>query len=677
MRTLRKAKALASLATFAMIAALLVPLFSQPALAVGQTTGSIRGAVTDQTGAVVPGASVVAKNQATGVESSPFKTTSDGIYNLSNLIPGIYTVTVEAANFKRAVFTDITVPVGQEITIDAALQPGGVTETVTVAAGSEEVVNRETAQVSANFDTRKVAELPSNAAGAGLDTLALLAPGVLPGFGNVNSNGTTLSVNGQRSRSNNFSIDGQDNNDLSIGGPSYFVSNQDLVQDFQVITNNFSAQYGRNQGAIVNIVTKSGGNDFHGTAFWHHIDRKLFGTLNNLERRSGEQEEANPLLYNVYGGTIGGPIVKDRAFFFGTFQGIRTREIFIARGGNLAIVPEELERFRNTFAGNPIAGTIANFSAFAITDFGNLRTRTDLGNDIENLTVNGRTFRVGGAFDVVLFPINPLLPCNTQTFANCQGFQAAFPEREFSAGQVGPDEQEEFTVRGDVKLTDKDSIWSRFLWQDSVFKNSLGGSSGFTGNVPAQSKNLGASWTRQVSSTAVNEFRFAFSRLFVLFGGGCEGLKGCIPDPTGGGIGEALANVTFTGILGFTTGLSLQAIGPATNLPQGRTVDAYQFNDNFSLTRGRHQMIMGADIRRLRNSVPFLPNINGAFSVGTASRLILNSPQTVTLAAGTAEIKYFENRPVLLLPGRLEGERQPDLEPRPPLRVHRPAHQHA
>ncbi|MCV4731645.1 Plug domain-containing protein, partial [Escherichia coli] len=116
--------------------------------------------------------------------------------------------------------------------------------------------------ISSNFDRRKVSELPTNAVGSGIDTLALTVPGVTPGFGNVNSNGTTLSVNGNRARSNNFTIDGTDNNDLSIGGPSYFISNPELVQEFQIITNNFSAQYGRNQGAIVNIVTRGGTNEF-------------------------------------------------------------------------------------------------------------------------------------------------------------------------------------------------------------------------------------------------------------------------------------------------------------------------------------------------------------------------------------------------------------------------------
>ncbi|HSE96867.1 MAG TPA: carboxypeptidase-like regulatory domain-containing protein, partial [Blastocatellia bacterium] len=144
MRKLRKAKALASSLAMIMVAAVLVPLFSQPALAQA-TTGSIRGTVSDQTGAVVPGATIVAKNQATGVDSPAFKSSGDGIYNIPNLIPGKYTLTVEAPNFKRGAYTDIEVKLGEIATIDAILQPGGITETVTVTAGSEEVVNRETA----------------------------------------------------------------------------------------------------------------------------------------------------------------------------------------------------------------------------------------------------------------------------------------------------------------------------------------------------------------------------------------------------------------------------------------------------------------------------------------------------------------------------------------------------
>ena len=141
------------------------------------------------------------------------------------------------------------------------------------------------------------------------------------------------------------------------------------MADFQVITNNFSAQYGRNQGAIVNIVTKSGTNEFHGSAFWFHRDQKLFDTLTNIERRGG-QEEALPLLSNIYGFTVGGPIWKDRAFFFGSFQGIKQRQSSIVRGNALSILASDLDRLRNTFPDNPAIQLLANQSAFAITDFG-------------------------------------------------------------------------------------------------------------------------------------------------------------------------------------------------------------------------------------------------------------------------------------------------------------------
>lgn len=610
-RSSNKLRAIATL----LIALLVIPILAPSALAQA-TTGAVKGAVTDQSGAVISGATIVAKNQSTGIESQPFKTTSDGLFSITNLIPGKYTLTVEAANFKRAVYTDVDVRLGQDTSLDVLLQAGGVNETITITAATETVIQKETSQISTNFDSRQVSDLPSNVAGAGIDTLALLVPGVTPGFGNVNGNGTTLSVNGNRARSNNFSIDGQDNNDLAIGGPSFFVSNQDSVQDFQVITNNFSAQFGRNQGAIVNIVTKAGTNDFHGTAFWFHRDRKLFETLTNKERiatnpdGSRANEEAPSLLYNVYGGTLGGPVIRDRAFFFGSFQGIKTRESFIARATTLAILPEDLPRLKADFPGNPIAAALADFSAFAITDFGTVRPRTDLANPFDTITIGGNTYR------------------------------AAFPEREFRAGSATPDELKEFTLRGDVKLTNKDSLWSRYLFQDSTFRNGIGQVNGFTGDVPGRSQNIGISWNRQVSSRAVNEFRFAYQRIFLDFGGGCEGLKGCIPGPKD--VGTTFTNLSFGNIRGNNTGAATLGVGPGTGVPQGRLVQVYQFTDNFSTTIGRHNITTGADIRRLPNESTFLPNFNGQFNVNTGGRLIANSPFRVTLALGEAAIEYKE-----------------------------------
>ncbi len=624
MRTLRKMKRFATLSVFLMISTLLMPSSTLSVFAQA-TTGSIRGAVTDESGALISGASVKAKNQATGVESPVFTTTGEGIYNIPNLLPGKYTLTVEASNFKRAVFTDVDVRLGLEATIDATLQTGGVSETVTVVANSETTIQKETAQVSSNFDARQVAELPSNVAGAGIDTLALLVPGVVPnGLGGTNTNGTGLSVNGNRARSNNFSIDGQDNNDLAIGGPSYFVSNQDTVQDFQVITNNFSAQYGRNQGAIVNIVTRAGTNDLHGTASWFHRDRKLFESLTNKEKIAANpdgsrvNEDPPPLLYNVYGGTLGGPIIENKAFFFGSYQGIRTRESFTARSTALAILPQDLARLKADFPNNPIAAALADFSAFAVTDFGLVRPRTDVANPFDTITLGGNVYR------------------------------AALPERVFEGPTATPSNQEEFTGRVDWTLTDKDGLWGRYLFQDGNFKNGViaGGTlanasgNGFTGDAPYRSQNLSIGWNRQVSNRSLNEFRFAYTRLFLGFGGGCDGLKGCIPEFAN--VGSAFTNLTFGAVLGDNTGTPLQTVGGGTGLPQGRNVQVYQFSDNFSTTRGRHQLIFGADVRRLPNSSTFLPNFNGQFNVNTKAALLANNPFRVTVAVGEPTIEYKE-----------------------------------
>src|SRR5215813_1300201 len=520
----------------------LMPSYQTSVLAQA-TTGVIRGLVTDQTGAVVAGATVVSKNQNTGVDSPVFKTTGDGLYSISSLNPGKYTLTVESANFKRAVFTDIDVTIGQPTVIDVTLQPGGVSETVSVTATTETSIQKDSSQVSASFTARQVADLPSNVAGNGIDTLALLVPGVTPGFGGAtNTNGTSLSVNGNRTRSNNFSIDGQDNNDLSIGGPAFFVSNQDQVADFRVITNNFSAQFGRNQGAIVNIVTKSGTNDFHGTGFWFHRDRKLFETLTNKERIATNPDgsraftEAPPLLYNVYGGTVGGPVIKNRAFFFGSYQGIKTREDFIARSGFLAILPEEFPRLLRDFPGNPIAEAITKYSVFAINDFGVVRPRTDLADPFDTMTIGGHSYR------------------------------AAFPERQFKTGTLTPTDQDEFSGRFDLKISEKDNFWARYLFQNGNVTNGVAQTNGFTGDVPFRSQNLGADYIRQVSSAAINDFRFAYTRLFVDFGGGCDSVIGCIPDPKD--IGDAITNISFGNIVGDNTFAPLQTVGVPTGFPQ-------------------------------------------------------------------------------------------------------------
>ena len=605
-KALSKARSLFSVkvAQAAIMGAMLLSLSAPKSLAQA-TTGNIGGVVTDTSGAVIAGAEVTTTEVATGIQTK-VTTNADGVYSLPRLKPGTYTLSVTKQGFKRQEFQQVTLSIGQTLTLDAVLQAGALSETVTVTAAGEELINKEEAQISNTFEARAVEDLPSNGAGQGIDTLALLLPGVVPGVGNINSNGTQLSVNGNRARSNNFTIDGGDNNDLSIGGPSFFVDNPDTVQEFQVISNNFSAEYGRNQGAIVNIVTKSGTNQYHGDAAWFHRDNSFLNSLDNIQKAEGLSGPPSAL-YNLWDGTFGGPILKDRLFFFGSFQYVTQPASVILNSGSPSVLAAGFPALNAAFPNNPLIQAITHDSAYAFPGFGALSNRpAAAGFGLGTINIGGVTVPVG------------------------------FPSRDVSV----PLNEKEFSVRGDYKVTDKHSVWFRQFYQKSPNQNALSNVNGFVGSIPAEGKLSTANWTWQVSNTAVNSFEFVRNNLFVLFGGGCSG-DNCIPSPAD--ILQTFTNIGFQSSVATSFGnTGLLGIGPATNLPQGRTVTSYQFTDNFSKVIGRHELKMGADIRRLTNSVPFLPDANGAFTYTSNANIASNTASATSLAVGPAALSYNE-----------------------------------
>ena len=652
MNSSRKERVFALLTAWALVLGMFLPLSATSVMAQA-TTGTLRGTVTDPNGAAVAGATVTVQNEATGVTTPPLTTNSEGAFDAPGLPPGSYSVTVEAAGFKRAVNKGTNVNVGVVNPVAVVLEAGNVAETVTVTAGTEEVVQRDQAQISTTIEARRIQDLPSNGAGGGIDTLALLAPGVVANrSGGTNTNGTGLSVNGNRGRSNNFQIDGADNNDLSVGGPALFVDFQDSVQEFQVITNNFSAQYGRNQGAVVNIVTKGGTNTYHGTAFLFHQDNKVLNSLNNLEKRSG-QTEPDPSLYNVFGGTFGGPLHlprfgeggpaiwngKDRLFFFGAYQGIRNPSTVTASTTSLAILPSEFGRLSSTFPNNGLIAAYVRYSPFAIpgaspSTFAAGTPQTVFVNP--NLTGNARfsstpqagftgPFQIGGPYDVINLGGNL--------------FQAAQIERTVSTAY----NENYYSLRFDAKPTDRDNVTVRYLNQKGVSENGVGTISiGFLGDLPASSKNFGGGWTRTLTNTIVNEFRGSYQKIGIEFGGGCDvATPGCTPGPAQ--IGSALARIDFSGALGLTKTNALQSIGPATNLPQGRIGKVYQLADNLSWTVGRHSLLMGAEYKHLSNISPFLPVYNGNFTYTSAARIINNAPATIGVTGGDPLLAFTED----------------------------------
>jgi hypothetical protein len=641
-------------------------------------TGTLRGTVTDPNGGVVAGATVTVKNQSTGVVSPSAQTNGEGNYSFTNLVPGKYTLTIEQAGFKKKSVVDVDVKLGAVVDMPVPLEIGAPTEQVTVTSTGEELVNRDQAQISAHFETRKIEELPSNGAGGGLDTLALLAPGVVAQRnGGVNTDGAGLSVNGNRARSNNFQIDGSDNNDLSIGGPSLFVDNQSQVAEYQVITNNFSAQYGRNSGSVVNVVTKQGGNDFHGDLFEYHQNWAHLSSLNNIERAAG-QLKPNQNIYNTFGGTVGGPVYlpkfgeggpsywkgTDKAFFFFSYQGIRNPASFTLRGGSLSIYSTDLNRLNATFPGNAVINALSTMSGFAATNVGSVGPRTDLGAGTPKAFNLGalaagcpRAIAVGstapagcGTYTTYINPSTnaPFItggPFDVFNFGSAtapQLFQAAFAERTIAE----PFTENEWSTRFTVRPNNKDNIDFRYLKQNQLFANTGAGSNGFTYDVPATSQNLGGTWTRQISSKMVNEFKFTTQDLNVEFGGTATNY-GIFSIPSPANIANTVANIsfgTFTGLTRTTT--TLATIGGATNIPQGRLVRVYQFADTLSWVRGKHNLVLGAEYKHLVNKVPFLPSYQGVYTYSTSSaltRILSNAPSSFSVTAGNPITTYTEN----------------------------------
>ena len=274
---------------------------------------------------------------------------------------GEYELTIEKGGFAKYVRSGITVSLNQDAVVDVQLQRAGLTESIEVRADAP-LINRTTAEVGVRFDTTRIAELPVQGASfRDVFALALSAPGVSAlGSGQAQFGaGTNFSSNGMRIRSNNFTIDGQDSNYPRITGRQQPINNTDIIQEVRLITNQFAAEFGRAAGSVVSAVTKSGSNSFKGSAFWFHNDESL-NSRTNLDKAAGRasapfQEE------NQYGGTLGGPVFRDRTFFFGSYQRWTDRQL--GSGFTLSGAPTDAGRavLQSVAAGRPQIAALLRF----------------------------------------------------------------------------------------------------------------------------------------------------------------------------------------------------------------------------------------------------------------------------------------------------------------------------
>ncbi len=561
-------------------------------------TGTVQGTVRDASGAVLPGAEIKARNIATGAESA-INTNDEGLYRFPSMLPGAYTFSVSATGFKRSDLTNVTVGIGVVTTVDVVLETGSVQEVVEVSA-EQTVIETETAQISSNFTGKQILNIPVNIGGGGIDTLALLTPGVVGGVGGGfgNTNGTTIFSNGGRSRSNNFNIDGQDNNDLTVTGPQTFINNQDAVGEFQIVSNGFSAEFGQAGGSVINILTKSGANQFHGTAAYFYRNRKLFETLTNQERRSG-RKEAPPLTNQTFSYTIGGPIIRDRLHFFNSYLGQRQPAQTLAQSGvnGFTPTPAGIQAFLAIPGLSPAAAaTVRRMAPFNI----------NLGNPIiQPASV--------AALQPRMVPVTVGAVVRDIEFAPIQRLVSV------------PFSENQYQSRIDWDMSDKSRLFGTHLYQKLVNTGGTGSlTNGFLGDVPSSSNRIGMTHIYTFNARMVNEFRFSYGDIDVLFGGNL--------------LAEATEADQDVPSIGFAAGFL--GWGTANNLPQGRLNRNFQYVDNFSLSLGNHRMKTGLDFRSRKSDLIFLPNVNGTYTfldaagVNSWSYFAQNNPTQAALTLG-------------------------------------------
>ncbi|MFN2415495.1 MAG: carboxypeptidase regulatory-like domain-containing protein [Pyrinomonadaceae bacterium] len=629
------------------------------------TTGSLQGVVLDPNNAAVAGATVKITNLETGI-SREATTNAEGFYRVTNLNSGErYRIDVTASGFAPRAIENVVVRVATENTADVQLGVAGVTGETVLVTGETALIDSGQSQLSTNYTPQQLTQLPFVGS---IDNLALLTPGVVtPGDADF-TNGVGISANGNRGRSNNFQIDGQDNNDNSVAGPSLFISNAEAIGDYQVITNSFSAEFGRNSGAQINVVTRSGTNEYHGALFEFHQNSAL-NARDNIEKRQAARfgflaqnglsqfagfanrfsEGPAPSRENRFGGRLGGPIVKNKAFFFFTYEGTFTR------GED---VGDALGSF--TFQPNADVASNANrlFGNAATTALGELgpATRAGTGSFLCAPPVNDSDgdgipdeFTFGGPnnFAPLAIVADPTAPGGRRTLFGCEGVRSA---RSSSTTH-------QFIGRADWNLTDKDVLVARYIFDKSEFPD-IGfrfvGGSFF--DVPSRNNNLGLTYTRTLNPAMVNEARFNFSRLDVKFGD---------PSSAQPGSNNPGPGIQFAGTRSITPGSLITAFGTQNNLPQSRVVDVWQFQDTVSQTVGNHALKYGADIRHQKVDNFFLPNFLGTYTFrnggalpantffntnGTArttatafENFLLGRPGTIAFALGNPQIETTQN----------------------------------
>ncbi|HBY58609.1 MAG TPA: hypothetical protein DEH78_02225, partial [Solibacterales bacterium] len=506
-------------------------------------------------------------------------TGADGAFRVRQLQIGNYEVSVQKSGFAKYVQGPIVLRLNQNADLTVKLEVTAVSETITVTSDAA-VINTTNAEVSTNFESKRVSELPL-APNRNILNLALSVPGVSQlssGQTSFASGGVNFSANGMRVRSNNFMIDGQDSNDPSVTGNQQTINNPDIVAEVRIITNQFLPEYGRSAGSVVSMVTKSGSNEYHGSAFWFYNGNSL-NTLSNQEVNA-RVTKVPFLVENQVGGTMGGPVIKNKTFFFTSYQRWTVRQLGF--GTTLSGAPTaEGRTILNQFSSRPQIKALLDFLPAAQVANGNFA----------NLNAGGQAFRV------------PL--------GNITGSA--------SVGQTN----HQATGRFDHRFNDSNLLTGRYMVNDDF----IGGTGqvtppGLTTISPARTQSATLSYNKTFSPTVFNELRVSYQRLNSLTNAS---------DPSSQVIPSL--EVAELGLVGINAAASRTAIGLAVNLPQFRRNNTYQIQNTTGMIRGNHSMKFGIDFRRVDIVSFFGPTARGSVAFDTLQRLYDDVATVATINA--------------------------------------------
>jgi hypothetical protein len=577
------------LSTFAVFVALLTQLHGQI------NTSTVAGSVSDESGAAVPNATIVLTESGTGLRREAVSSES-GEFAVPQLAPGRYRVTASAPGFTTGAVEDINLSIAERATVQITLKVGAVTEEVTVVGTSAPLIEQETASLGQVITRKAINDLPLN--GRNYLQLGVLSPGVIPQIpasagpasfiaATTQRSDRSILVGGQRESSTSYLYDGVEMRNPRIGDTSLTPS-LDAIQEFKIQRNFFQAEFG-NSPAVINVASRGGTNEYHGSVFY-------FLRNNAMDARNFFARQVEPFKRNQFGFALGGPLVRDKVFFFANYEGFRQRLGVIQRG----IFPWT-RLLEGDFSGLP---TI--YDPLTFSDQNMSRTPFP-GNRIPAERIN----RVSRNF----FQYIPLAGGPPVGGANLEGTP------------VQRLDEDQFTIRGDWLISANHSLFGRYSWQDSPLipaaLQPLGGRA-----VLSQGKSAVAQVTSTLTTSVVNVVRVAYS-FMNLYGQQVPVDRDIVSELGLTGLSTVQRNwgVPNVGWQGFS------GIG-SDGLTQGNTLHNYQVSEALTWVKGGHTIKAGAEVKQSRNALNSDNSPRGSFTFN-ASYTALLDPVTGNPTAGT------------------------------------------